>query len=100
MNMNPELKAALPIAAPSPPLLLRSVASGSIVSRSNSRKEEVVGHVRSPANVPISLTVNVVAVKDRTSTSSALHGTDGVVTRARQECLLQVMTKEERRVHL
>ena len=32
MNMNPELKAALPTADPSPPLLLGTVVSGSIVS--------------------------------------------------------------------
>ena len=76
MNMNPELKAALPTASPSPPLLLGSVASGSIVSRSNSREEEAFGCVHSLG------TVNAVAIKDRTSMSSALHGTHGVVTRA------------------
>ena len=55
---------------------LGSVASGSIVSRSNSREEEAVGRVHSPA------IVNAVVVKDRTSTSSALHHTHSVVTRA------------------
>ena len=76
MNMNPEMKIALPTACPSPPLLLGSVASGSIVSRSNSHKEEAVGRVHSPT------IVNAGAVKDWTSMSSALHGTDDVVTRA------------------
>ena len=81
MNMNPELKAALPAAVPSPPLLLRSVAYGSIVSRSNSREEESVQRLHSSANVPISPQVNVVAVKDWAPTSSALYATHGVVTR-------------------
>ena len=76
MNMNLELKAALSTASPSPPLLLGSVASGSIVSQSNNRKEEAFECVHSSG------TMNAVAVKDWTSTSSALHGTHSVVTRA------------------
>ena len=82
MNMNPKLKAALSTAIPSPSLLLGSVASGSIVSQSNSCEEEAIRRVHSPNTVRISRTVNVVAVKDWTSMSSALHGTHGVVTRA------------------
>ena len=77
MNMNVELKATLPAAAPSPPLLLGSVASGSIVSRSNSRKEEAVQHLHSPANVLISPAMNASAVKDRTPMSSTLHPSSG-----------------------
>ena len=54
------------------------------MSRSNSREEEAVGCIEhSPANVPISPTVNVVAMKDWTPTSSALYDTHGIVIRAK-----------------
>ena len=53
------------------------------MSRSNSREEEAVGRVHFPTNVPISSTVNVVAMKDRTPTSSALYGTHDVVIKAK-----------------
>ena len=41
MKMNPDLLQALPAGSPSPPLMIGSGASGSLLSGSNTREEEV-----------------------------------------------------------
>ena len=81
MKMNPDLLQALPTATPSPPLMIESVASRSLLSRSNTREAEAAQLPEEEANDPIAPAVVRRRIQDNSPTSSAMHPSPAKVTR-------------------
>ena len=81
MKMNPDLLQVLPTATPSAPLMLRTVASRSLLNGSNSQEEVAAQLVQHEASDPILSVVVPLGVEDDTLTSSAMHLTPAEVTR-------------------
>ena len=82
MKMNPDLQLALLGAAPSPPLILGSVTSGSILSRSSSGQHKAAQPAQREADDHVPPTVvPAPAVEEHTSTSSAMYSAPAEVTR-------------------
>ena len=73
MKMNPDLLQALPAASPSPPFMIGSVASGSLLSGSSTREAKAAQLPEEDANDPISPAVVRHRIQDDSPTSSAMH---------------------------
>ena len=81
MKMNPDLLQALPAASPSPPLMIGSVASGSLLSGSSTREAEATQLPEEEANDPIPPVVVRRRIQEDSPTSSAMHPSPVEVTR-------------------
>ena len=82
MKMNPDLLQALPVATPSPLLMIGNVASGSLFNGSSTQEEEAAQAPQHQVNDPIPPTVVCRGIEDDTPTSSAMHPSSAEVTRA------------------
>ena len=82
MKMNPDLLQALPAASPSPPLIIGSVASGSLLSGSNTREAEVAQLPEEEGNDPIPPVMVHHRIQEDSPTSSAKHPSPAKVIRA------------------
>ena len=81
MKMNPDLLQALPAASPSPPLMIGSVASGSLLSGSNTREAEAAKLPEIEANDPIPPAVVRRRIQEDSPTSPAMHPSSAEVKR-------------------
>ena len=81
MKMNLDLLQALPAATESPPLMLESVASRSLLSGSNTQEAEAAQLPQREANDPIPPVVLRRGIQDDSPTSSAMHPSPAEVTR-------------------
>ena len=82
MKMNLDLQQALLAATPSPPLMIRSVASGSLLSGSSTREAKAAQLPQREANNPIPPTVVRCHIQDDSPTSLAMHPSPTKVTRS------------------
>ena len=82
MKMNPNLLQAFPATTLSPPLMLGSVASKSLLNKSSTQEVEVAQLPQHEVNVPIPPTVVRRGIQDDTSTSLAMHPSSTKVTRS------------------
>ena len=73
MKMNPDLLQALPAASPYPPLMIRSVASGSLLSGSSTQEAKAAQLPEEEANDPIPLAMVRRRIQEDKPTSSAMH---------------------------
>ena len=81
MKINPDLLQALPAANPSPPLMIGSVASGSLLSGSNTREAEAAQLPEEEANESILPAVVRRRIQDDSPTSSTMHPSPAKVKR-------------------
>ena len=81
MKMNPDLLQALPIASPSPPLMIRSGASGSLLSGSSTREAEAAQLPQEKATDPIPPAVVRRRVQEDSPRSPTMHPSPAEVTR-------------------
>ena len=84
MKMNPDLLQALPTASPSPPLMIGSVASGSLLSGSSTREAEAAQVLEEEANDPIPPTVVCRRIQEDSPTSPAMHPSLAEVRRPKE----------------
>ena len=82
MKMNSDLLQGLPTATSSPPLMLGSMASSTLLSRSSTREEKAAQPAQRQANDPILPAEVRRGIEDNTSTSLAMHSSPVEVTRA------------------
>ena len=81
MKMNPDLLQALPAASPSPPLMIGSVASRSLLSGSSTREAKATQLPEEEANDPIPPAVVRRRIQEDSPTSLAMHPSPVKVTR-------------------
>ena len=81
MKMNPDLMQALPPASPSPPLMIGSGASGSLLSGSSTREAEVAQLLQEEADDPIPPAVVRRRIQEDSPTSPAMHPSPAEVRR-------------------
>ena len=81
MKMNPDLLQALPAASPSPPLMIGSVASGSLLSGSSTREAEATPLPEEKEIDPIAPPVVCRRVQEDSLRSPAMHPSPAEVTR-------------------
>ena len=82
MKMNPDLMQALPAASPSPPLMIGSGASGSLLKGSNTREAKAAPNSEEEENDPIPPVVVRRRVQEDSPRSPPMHPSPAEVTRA------------------
>ena len=81
MKMNPDLLQALPAANPSPPLMIGSRASGSLLSKSSTREVEAAQLPEEKTDYAIPPTVVRRRIQEDRTTSPAMHPSPAEVRR-------------------
>ena len=93
MKMNSDLMQALPAASPSPPLMIGSGASGSLLSGSNTLEAEVAPLPEEEENDPIPPVVVCRRVQKDNLRSPPMHPSPAKVTRAGAASVVQESPK-------
>ena len=93
MKMNPNLLQALPAASPSPPLMIGSVKSRSLLSRSSTREAEAAQLQEEEANDPIPPAVVRRRIQEDSPTSPAMHPSPAEVTRKEEALIVRESPK-------